>query len=155
NGDGLPDIVSPQPTVHVPWSLLEGLSPALPIPRSGVGVSVPIQLHVVDGHGAGSDATGMLNLSADGTTPAGIVTPPAGVRGQSLTFTLTGPAQSKSWIQWGDGTTTTVPFGAGTATVEHVFAKAGAFTVKLTGDRQGKTVLASAPMQIDVLGLQA
>ncbi len=101
-----------------------------------------------------------LQLQVENVAPtAGIAGPGSGVRGQSLSFTLTAADVSAGdqaagftfSVDWdGDGTVDQTVAGPSGTVVEHAFAESGSYAVRVTAtDRDGGTS-AEAALAVDV-----
>ncbi len=107
-------------------------------------------------------AVNVLNVAPT----AGVSGPSNGVRGQTLSFTLTASDPSAGdqsagftfAIDWdGDGVTDQTVVGQSGVTVEHAFARSGTYNVRVTArDRDGgASVAAALPVKVSTAALQA
>jgi peptidoglycan/xylan/chitin deacetylase (PgdA/CDA1 family) len=122
---------------------------------------------IFDKDGGFTDSTTTVTVVSNGTLTAGIAGPAAGVRGQTLTFTLTAsdpsPANQAAGftyvVSWGDGTAAqtvapTAGNGAGVA-VGHVFTRSGTYTVQVTAtNKDGVSSTAAQTVAVTALALQ-
>ena len=163
----------PEPTETITYSLDPGAPAGAAIdPVSGAFTFAPddgpvtytITVRATDDGLPAKSSTQTFTVTVNNVAPtAGVAGPADGVRGQTRTVTLlaTDPSSTDRAagfafaVDWGDGTAETVTGPSG-LTLDHVYADAGAYTVRVTAaDKDGgASDPAELPVSIGIVQLQ-